>query len=704
MTISSGRSPSFHYNRENYLRDFDELKKATSSDTILIDKKGHFHCVGTLQQMARQAHDIVAPWLGESVVVRRELDPEFLKGFLKLGSAQGWLESNEINEMAAKFKDYKGAATDAKANVTFNKTIRPDKVDEKDTGSETASVTSSSEMPPRVENPQDVYVRPSQIMPQLKKHLLKSIIEPSELKVYAYALCREINEVSMEGKLKPGESYKLEAGSQQYPIQLYGKVYKDDEGNWQAEKKDAKSIEFPFDCWVKLSEDGKKVSILFRENKKLAEGGYKTVKKGQNFEIRLEVGKKADGTSQSRKINYSPKIVFQDKGNPETILEGLETHKKLLETVAAAGAKIVELPKFPVARSAEDDGLEMEQKWYNGTLKGAAENGVVPLDIQEDTGVLAFTPEDSVSCIMDVTKTLKIIHSKDIVHRDVKWINILLNVAGKSKIEGLLADLDLIQEVGTGDSWDYIYWDKSSQEGWVLPLSDCYGMAMTIGESWVPGFVEILEDPEMLTAETLAKKKSESFNNVILTKLVGKDHELYDLLVGFTTKEDLLDRIDAALADEELTDEQGFVLENLKKETVLIDFIMANQNQTKKGMLTALDGLIKDPNNGLSGEQRKALKESKKEVVLADFALTTALKLINDSEKVHEFLVNNDKLRNELLTQPEDLTHLPKKKRDAAAKVIRHRAAVKIQSMTNYTTTAKMEEQLKFLKHELKTL
>lgn len=201
----------------------------------------------------------------------------------------------------------------------------------------------------------------------------------------------------------------------------------------------------------------------------------------------------------------------------------------------------------------------------------------------------------------------------------------MISVDEDGNVKGYLTDFDLVTTVGNDQNVtaEYQYWDASCRKGWPLPLVDNYGLAITLAESVVPDFTAIRDDPKKLTAANLDSEKEIAFRKIITRSQVHQDN-----LTECKTQQELVDRIDELL--------QG----------------------------------------NISDELRIKLLELKKEIILVDFALTMALRLIEDSKNVYEYLKSNPSL-------VEKLTKGTEKEREEAS--------VQIESESPYTTSAQMK-------------
>jgi serine/threonine protein kinase len=79
-----------------------------------------------------------------------------------------------------------------------------------------------------------------------------------------------------------------------------------------------------------------------------------------------------------------------------------------------------------------------------------------------------------------LAQDLQFLHTRNIVHRDVKPPNALIDKAGVAHI----ADFGLTEPIGRSSTVaTYAYWDELSQHGYVTPSTDAYGAAKLAIES-----------------------------------------------------------------------------------------------------------------------------------------------------------------------------------------------------------------------------
>lgn len=350
-------------------------------------------------------------------------------------------------------------------------------------------------------------VLPNQILPFLKKHLLGKYDDAQLLNI-TRALCREINVFSAQPHLYKGTSLrlnKLKPNLHDFP------VFSDNQ--WKSKE----TLKLNFDCWIEMSQNGKKISLLIiPPDEQLGSGSYQIVNKAQQFELSLRLQ-----NPKERPLTYLPKVLKQPntkRTDPEnqhkvipktpqeqiddnnTILAGLTIHQKLLDEFKNnPNVKLVGIPRQlnSASNGHLQKNLESEQEWYNADLFAASRHKGIPLTLEKNPPMRPFTIKDKFNVCLQVAASLENMHSKGYIHRDIKPPNILLKLNAKDVVEGYISDFDLTTRQGKGISSNYQYWDLCGRDGWVTPFSDCYGLILTLGEILSPSFTEIRDYPDL---------------------------------------------------------------------------------------------------------------------------------------------------------------------------------------------------------------
>lgn len=209
----------------------------------------------------------------------------------------------------------------------------------------------------------------------------------------------------------------------------------------------------PIGIWAKQSKDKRGIEIELI-GQKLGEGTYKTVFQSQPLRIDLS-------SESHEKVIDNAVLVKAKPGFNDHVLRGIQTiyqnfsPAELLDPELRLAGLLTKMDRKSL------DGLEARDIQNCGDLNGV---------------LWGLDEGDKLQILADAATTLEKFHQKGLIHRDVKPPNILI---GNDSPRGYLADFDLTQEQGAAYAAEYIFWDTLSENGYVTPFVDAYGLAQS---------------------------------------------------------------------------------------------------------------------------------------------------------------------------------------------------------------------------------
>ena len=536
---------------------------------------------------------------------QRKLTESKVIQILLIGIKNHWTPENETGEILAQFRTYQERQKIYNSSSIFQRLVSPlvgptvSPVQPQGSVVDEAPVSRLQALV-RGKEARNKVVIPSQIIPQLRANLSKKLVSDEKLAQMAIALSRQINELSLAGELSKGKSVRLSAD----PIHSYSSIFKkNEEGRLEYQGKQEVALEF--DCWVEIPVDGKGVNLLVSTKNVLGTGGFKTVNEAHEFKIDLKLS-----LSKTRGVGHTAAVLsrvhtipdsadgLSIKTNNETddsilgaVKEGLLLHKLLL---SIPGVKLAELPvtRLPDYEGRQQDSaMELKQRWYNGDLAQFIAKGTIPIDLKNLSKTRPLSKNAQLNIVLDVAKTLALFHERGYIHRDVKPLNILLGFDEEKKVTGFLSDFDLATKAGFVDFiGPYMYWDESSQAGWVLPSCDCYGLGMALGELFLPGFYP--GDTDSFNAENFVWAAIEKDLNGLRSRAGDRIEAAFSVCTSIS---DAKTTLAEKLTLKDLTKSERDFLINLKKDILIAETIGSIVDEQIRGSPTVLDYLVANP-------------------------------------------------------------------------------------------------------------
>lgn len=254
-----------------------------------------------------------------------------------------------------------------------------------------------------------------------------------------------------------------------------------------------KEYRLPRTLWVKLRDDGKSFRVQVY-GPEIRRGRYKVVKESETLKFSLlpgierEIKKKE--TVLVRSLEHKPfeEDSSDSEGSEEEYCDELERISEPLEEIQSLFTSkerkefnIGGVPKL-IRKYKGKSGykLEWEDTRYLANFDEASESGTV--NINGSGKFMKVRMNDKCRILESVIRSLRSMHEKGIVHRDVKPMNILLRFHPIAKrLESVIIDYDFISNFGGGNTpHPYTFWDRCSERGIVFPTTDLFGVAMSL--------------------------------------------------------------------------------------------------------------------------------------------------------------------------------------------------------------------------------
>lgn len=519
-------------------------------------------------------------------------------------------------------------------------------------------------------------VMPSDIIPELKKNVHGSLLDPNDVEKIATALCRTLNEASLEGKLQPGTRMELAAGGKLFLIPNFDNVEgiskKDFVGKEISKEKvkaETESVRIPFNCYVELLESGDEIRLIitapheqspyYNTQQMLGEGGLKKVLRGADFSIELKLHKQL----LSRPVAVQ---IPRESFGPE-IAESAQMHASIHSKI---GGKLPPAPEMITPEGGDPNNAIYIMPEYPTDLYKVAQASTILVGPVNNKTEIEVNMSQKIGILVDVVNDLITYNEKLIVHRDLKPENILagnITENGKIRLTGHLTDLDLLTEPGNPKGVrigrEYVYHDDACIRGVPSLFTDCYSMGMTLAETVNPHLHHYLTEKSDLTESKLAEVKVNEFILQVASCLHGGNFFLRHIVMEAKTTDQLEAMLEAKI--EELEEERSEIekrllsepsdllkrqlevldyhldaLTGLDLESNLIKFAFEDVEITKDVLLDAINKDLENSDK-YTPEQQKRMIELKKQIIFTDFAFNMVARVVDDSKKVLKYMEEN---------------------------------------------------------------
>lgn len=359
----------------------------------------------------------------------------------------------------------------------------------------------------------------SQIKSILTEKLSSKECDPHNIDRITKILCRAINELSLNGEASKGKSLAYSGIPQKNDL-----IFRDINETSSLQK-----FDLPFNCWIERSKDETYIDVSIFTTDYIQSGSYKNIFNAHKFRV----------FSQKkflyRPVEYHP-ITIQypkmyisledNKFVKKTIKNCIKMHYEIFEKFGDRAKKLFTEPptyRLPDYNGKEITKFEFTQRKYLGDLFQAIE--ATPPIVSPSTRKNLHIPHaQQLKFIKKKAYTAQELHDKGYVHCDLKAENVLVDDEN-GVLDVKLNDFDLVQPLGIKldkSNHENNYWDWCRYNGIILPSTDCYGLAITIGNIFIPDFLACIDDKLPLTNSNLKYLKNRKFdvttleNNLIL--------------------------------------------------------------------------------------------------------------------------------------------------------------------------------------------
>ena len=359
-------------------------------------------------------------------------------------------------------------------------------------------------------------------------------------------------------------------------------------------------------CRLEMAPDGQTVKILIipEAKPKIASGNYKTVKKVHRFDLMTHL---KDGQRNYRHFHRAL-LGVRKKNNLDDVRVKENSIKQdyniQLELSKLSSIRIAELPQplFPLAsqNKLKKPSYELEQKRYIADFHTALHESGVPISFSSDE-VKNITTLDKLTVLYLIAQTCFKLHNHAVVHGDIKPGNILLDLNTDGNVKPVLTDFNLCKMIGYEDfEGEFEYWDTCRTKGWATPFCDIYGLTISLGEIFIPNFLD----------------------------KIAKDRTLLNDL----TKRELI-----------ISNATGLFIEDYFEEEEIVKIFGSLDECSPSKCREKIEAYLND-----HFDQEDRLIDIDRSLILLEAVLNFIFNVVDEDKKIYKFLKSNKELQEEL--------------------------------------------------------